>query len=76
MYENLICTDLAPNDFYLFPKLKGILGGSRIGSSSKLKDTNGEWLNSFKATEFAEGIENLVKGYHKRLNLIGDYDEK
>lgn len=36
-------TDLAPNDLYLSPKLKGILGGSRIGSSSKLKDTNGEW---------------------------------
>lgn len=68
--------DLAPSDFHLFPKLKDFLGGSRYGSDDELKEGVNEWLNNLAATEYAEGIEKLVKRYDKCLNLNGDYVEK
>lgn len=54
---------LAPSDFHVFPKLKDFLGGSSYESDEELKESVGEWFNNLAATEYADGIEKLVKRY-------------
>jgi histone-lysine N-methyltransferase SETMAR len=68
--------DLAPSDFYLFPKLKEFLGCRRFKSDEEVKDAVKGWLSGLAAEVYDEGIQKLVTRYDKCLNVGGDYVEK
>lgn len=57
--------DLAPSDFHLFPKLRDVFGGSHFGSDDKLKGNVGEWLYKLAVSEYADGLEKMMKQYVK-----------
>jgi histone-lysine N-methyltransferase SETMAR len=52
--------DLAPSDFYLFPKLKEFLDGRHFKSDEEVKDAIKEWLNGLVVEVYDEGIQKLV----------------
>ena len=61
--------DLAPSDFFLFPKMKEHL-------DEDLKDAVVTWWNNQVTTWFVEGIHKLVPRYDKFFNVKGDYVER
>ena len=63
--------DVAPSDFYLFPKLKSHLCGTqRHHRSSKLV------LGDQEKTFYFEGVRKLEQRWAKYIALRGDYIEK
>ena len=63
-FEHLACSpDLAPSDFYMFPKLKEFLGGRSFKSCEELKDAIKEGLNGLAAEVYVEGVQKLVTGW-------------
>lgn len=64
---------------FIWPKLKDFLGWSPYESDEELKESVGERFNNLAATEYADGIDKLVKRYEstpileenltKKLNL-------
>ena len=68
--------DLAPSNFFLFPKMKERLAGKRFTNDEDLTDAVVTWLNNQAATWYEEGIHKLVPRYEKCLNVKGDYVKK
>ena len=60
--------DLAPSDFFLFPKMKEHLAGKRFSNDEDLKDSVVTWLYNLAATWYEEGIHKLVPKYDTCLN--------
>jgi len=59
--------DLAPSDFYLFPKLKLFLAGQHFSSNQE----------AIAAVEgYRDGIMTLEHRWNKCISLKGDYVEK
>ena len=67
--------DLAPSDFYLFPKMKEHLAGKRFTDDEDLQHAVVDWLNSQAAVWYEEGINKLVSRYDNCLNVQGDCGE-
>ena len=70
--------DMAPSDFYLFPKLKSHLHGSQYGSNEGVIEAVNEYLgdqDQEKAFNF-EGLRKLQQRLAKCIALKGDYIEK
>jgi hypothetical protein len=67
---------LATSDFHLFRTLKEFLGGTHLKSNEEVKDGFKQWLNGLAAEFYGEGIQKLVTGYDKCLNVGGDCVEK
>ena len=55
-------TDLAPSDFFLFPKIEH-LAGNPFANDEDLKDADETWLNSQAARWYEEGIHKQVPRY-------------
>ncbi|GBN95766.1 hypothetical protein AVEN_3716-1 [Araneus ventricosus] len=65
-----------PNDYFLFPKLKELLSGTRSSSESDVKTVIENWLNG-QGRDFCQaGLSKLVLRPDKCLNRFGDYVEK
>ena len=67
--------DLAPCDFWLFPKLKSQLKGTHFASASDIKDTVTRALKELKEEDFAECFRAWPKRMQKCINSGGDYFE-
>jgi len=68
--------DLAPSDYWLFPKMKEPLRGHRYGSLSALSSAISQWVRGTPTEFFAQGISKLPERWHKCVQLGGDYVEK
>ncbi len=68
--------DLAPSDFFLFPKLKEAIKGVRHKSKEAAKCAALQWLASQPAVFFRNGLERWRHRMEKCLELDGDYVEK
>lgn len=68
--------DLAPSDFFLFPKLKEHLKGNRWESISEAKQAVIHWFASQDDTFYREGLERWRHRMLKCFNSDGDYVEK
>jgi len=68
--------DLAPSDFYLFPKLKSELAGQRYSSNGEVESAVNGYLDTLPPSFFLEGLEMLQKRWAKCISLKGDYVEK
>ena len=67
--------DMAPSDFYLFPKLKSHLLGTQYGSNEGVIEAVNEYLGDQEKAYF-EGIRKLEQRWAKCIALKGDYIEK
>lgn len=68
--------DLAPSDFYLFPKLKTFLSGKRFSSNEDIVTAVDAYFDMLPETHFREGILLLEKRWTKCIEVNGDYVEK
>ncbi|GBO46811.1 hypothetical protein AVEN_153156-1 [Araneus ventricosus] len=74
--SSIVSPDLAASYFHLFLHAKRILSGQRSDDDEKVRDAVTSWLTSQVAIFYDPGKPNLVSGYDKCLNVLGDYVEK
>lgn len=67
--------DLAPCDFFLFPKLKRPMKGRRFATIADIKSASLTELQSIPKSAFQECFENWKKRWHKCIISEGDYFE-
>ena len=67
--------DMAPSDFYLFPKLKSHLPGTQYGSNEDVIEAVNNYLEDQEKAYF-EGMRKLEQRWAKCIALKGDYIEK
>lgn len=67
--------DLAPADFFLFPRLKGVMKGSRYADVMEIKEAVTSVLKGIPKKDFADSFANLYSRCQKCVVLGGDYFE-
>ncbi len=67
--------DLAPCDYFLFPKLKSLLRGHRFQSLEDMKTGVLRTLRSISADDFGEAITSMPIRWMKCIKAGGDYFE-
>lgn len=69
--------NLAPNDFYLFPRLKKHLRGKKFEDDNEvMAAVEAFWENHDKFFFFSKGVLGLEKRWTKYIDLLGYYVEK
>ena len=68
--------DLAPSDFFLFPKLKKHLKGVYFNDTNEAKQAAKTWFTKWSADYFKNGIKEWKHCLDKCIDLDGDYVEK
>jgi histone-lysine N-methyltransferase SETMAR len=68
--------DLAPSDFFLFPKLKEHLRGKKFSCDNDVMRVTNEWLMGQEKEFFENGIRALEHRWSKCIDVQGDYVEK
>ena len=67
--------DMAPCDFFLFPKIKRSLKGRRFTAIDDIKSALLKELNAIPKIEFEKCFEDWKKHWHKCMISNGDYSE-
>ena len=67
--------DLAPCDFWLFPKLKVNLRGSRFETIEEMKEALTRVMDTFTLEDFQGAFQKLVEWYNKCIVVRGEYFE-
>jgi hypothetical protein len=68
--------DLAPSDFWLFPKLKEILKGQHFSLDAEVEAAVRKWISNQPETFFMDGMNKWIQRMKKCLAVNGDYVEK
>ena len=68
--------DLAPSDFYLFPKLKNYLKGKRFADDDEVQEDVRRWFRGKPHEFFADGMRQLIRRWRICIDKEGDYVEK
>jgi len=68
--------DLAPADFFLFPKLKTTLKGCRFQTIQEIQENTIREVHTITASEFQEAFQQLKKRWERRIASRGDYFEE
>ena len=72
--HSLYSPDMAPSDFYLFPKLKSHLRGPQYGSNDGIIEAVNEYLEDYENAVFCEDIGKLKQRWASEgFALKGDY---
>ena len=67
--------DLAPCDFWLFPKLKENLRGNRYSTIEDIKEAVTRVLNTLTQEDFQGAFQKLLERYNKCIDVGGEYFE-
>ena len=67
--------DLAPCDFWLFPKLKEKLRGCRYETIEEMKEAVTKVIDTLTQEDFHGAFEKLLERYNKYIAAGGDYFE-
>ena len=67
--------NLVPCDFFLFPKLKEVIKGTRFQDSKAIKTTVTRELRAIPEESFQECVEAWQKRLEKNIRAQGDYFE-
>ncbi|UYV74235.1 hypothetical protein LAZ67_11002565, partial [Cordylochernes scorpioides] len=67
--------DLAPCDFFLFPKLKRLMKGRRYATLDEIKTASKEELKKIFKNDFLKCFEDWKNRWHKCIISHGDYFE-
>ena len=65
--------DLAPRDFFLFPKLKEVIKGTRFQDSEVIKTAVARELQAITEESFQECVEAWQRRLEKCIRAQGDY---
>ena len=65
--------DLAPCDFWLFPKLKKKLGGCRYETIEEIKEAVTKVNETLTQEDFDGAFQKLLERYNKCIAVGGDY---
>ena len=65
------CPDLAPCDFWLFPKLRGF----RYETIEEMKEAVTKVIDTLKQEDFHGAFQKLLERYNKCIAAGGDYFE-
>ena len=68
--------DMAPSDFYLFPKMKSHLRGTQYGSNEGVIEGVNEYLGDHEKAFYFEEIRKLEQRWATCIAFKGDYIEK
>lgn len=68
--------DLAPSDYFLFPRLKNWLAGKRFHSNDEVEAETNAYFEGLDGDHYKMGIEMLEDRYIKCITLDGDYVEE
>ncbi|KAJ7332427.1 hypothetical protein JRQ81_014607 [Phrynocephalus forsythii] len=68
--------DLAPSDFFLFPKMKKPLRGRRFDNREDVIFEVEQWFSRKAEDFYKEGLKQVKKLWHKCVTLQEDYMEK
>ena len=71
----LYSPDLAPCDFWLFPKLKKNLRGSRYETTEKMKEAVTRVIYTLTQEDFQGAFKKLLERYNKCIAAGEDYFE-
>ena len=63
--------DLAPCDFWLFPKLRGC----RYETIEEMKGAVTKVIDTLTQGDFPGGFQKLLERYNKYITAVGDYFE-
>jgi histone-lysine N-methyltransferase SETMAR len=69
-------SDLAPSDFYLFPKLKLFLAGQRFSSNQEETAAVEGYFADLMKNHYRDGLMALEHRWNKYISLKGDYVER
>ena len=69
----LYSRDLAPCNFWLFPKIKEKLRGCRYGKIEEMKEAVTKVIDTLTQEDFHGAFQNLLKRYNKCIAVRGDY---
>ena len=69
------CPDLAPCDFWLFPKLKENLRGCRYETIEEMKEAVTKVIDTLTHEDFHRAFQKLLERYNKCIAVGGDYFE-
>ena len=64
--------DMAPSDFYLFPKLKFHLRGTQYGSNEDVIEAVNQYMGDLEKVFYFEGIRKLEERWAKGIAMKGD----
>jgi len=67
--------DLAPADFFLFPKLKTTLKGRRFETIEEIKENAIRELHALTESAFQEAFQQWKKRWERCIASSGDYSE-
>ncbi|PNF34143.1 hypothetical protein B7P43_G01174 [Cryptotermes secundus] len=65
--------DLAPCDFFLFPRMKRDMKGKRFADVAEVKEKTTEALSSISKDEFRQCFEKWNKRLDKCISVSGEY---
>ena len=68
--------DLAPADFYLFPKMKRFLAGKDHAGVNDMKGSVQQFYNTLRQEDWRNCFDQWVRRMEKCVALGGDYVEK
>ena len=68
-------SDLAPCDFWLFPKLKENLRSNRYSTIEDIKEVVTRVLNTLTQEDFQGAFQKLLERYNKCIDVRGEYFE-
>ena len=67
--------DLAPCDFWMFPRLKEKLRGRRFEDVEEMKEAVTEALDTFPLEDYQRAFKKWLERYNKCIELGGSYFE-
>jgi hypothetical protein len=69
------CLDLAPADFFLFPKLKSTLKGRQFQTTEELEENSLQDLRAIPQNAFQDTFQNWKNCWKRCINSGGEYIE-
>jgi len=67
--------DLAPSDFFLFPKIKEILKGRRFDDNDDIRSNTAAALKAIPQNQFQNCFEGWTRRWHRCTASKGEYFE-
>jgi len=67
--------DLAPSDFFLFPKINEILKGRHFDYIDDVRSNKRAALKAFSQNQFQNCLEGLTRCWHQCIASQGEYFE-
>jgi hypothetical protein len=67
--------DLAPSDFFLFPKIKEILKGRHFDDTDDIRSNTTAALKAIPQNQFQNGFKGSARLWHRCIASQGEYFE-